>query len=67
MKGVPASKKVGVLWFRAMNNIITRGSQLVVREPLVVHEGLPGGKGVRSIFTQKPALTVSSLRIGLSF
>ena len=39
----------------------------MVRVPLVVREGLPGGTRVTSIFSQKPGFTISSLRIGLCF
>jgi len=45
----------------------SRGSQPVVRVPLVVREGLPGGKRVTSIFHKNPDSQLCSLRIGLCF
>jgi len=37
-----------------LQNTYNRGSQPVVRVPLVVREGLPGGTRVTSFFLQKP-------------
>jgi len=39
----------------------------MVRVPLVVHEGLPGGTQVTSIFHKNWDSQLSSLRIGLCF